>query len=211
VYQTKSISVNGQFRAGDRWHNTVPVAFCKCHNDVSKKLQNTYNAHMSSATIGKHNNIGCYFITFTVIKWYYLFDRFDRWRILADSLNYCIKEKNLKVYGFVFMLNHMHLLFFSPDAIGFVRDYKKFTSKALKKNILDTEPHVLSLFLDEEKSYHFWQPTNMPIFITSEKVFLQKLQYIYNNPVKKQYVSNPEDWYWSSANRDCSIPLECFV
>jgi putative transposase len=157
---------------------------------------------MPSATIGKHNTIGCYFITFTIIKWYYLFDRFDRWRILADSLLYCIKEKNLKVYGFVFMLNHIHILFFSPDAIGFVRDYKKFTAKALKHNILDTEPHILQLFLDEKKAYHFWQPTNMPIFVTSEKVFLQKLQYIHNNPVKKQYVSSPECWYWSSANKD---------
>lgn len=166
---------------------------------------------MPSATISKQNNTSYYFITFTVHKWYYLFDRYQRWQILADSLTYCAKEKGLKIYGFVFMLNHVHLLFTSPDAAGFVRDFKKFTSKELKKNVIATEPNVLKLFLDDKGEYHFWQPTNMPIMIESEKVFLQKLLYIHNNPVRKQYVSKPENWFWSSANPECAVTLEEIV
>lgn len=109
------------------------------------------------------------------------------------------------------MLNHVHLLFTSSDAAGFVRDFKKFTSKELKKNILATEPHVLKLFTNEKGEYHFWQPTNMPIMLESEKVFFQKLLYIHNNPVKKQYVSHPEHWIWSSAHPDCMIPIDKVV
>ena len=66
-----------------------------------------------------------------------------------DSLRYCRKNKGLKIYHWVFMLNHIHLIAKSEDMIGFVRDFKTFTSKELKKNILATEPNILKLF--EEK------------------------------------------------------------
>lgn len=33
----------------------------------------------------------------------------------------------------------------------------------------------------------------------SESFYKQKLNYIYNNPVKKGFVSKPEDWLYSSA------------
>lgn len=102
------------------------------------------------------------------------------------------------------MLNHLHLIFSSQDDIGFVRDFKKFTSKALKENILQTEPRILKLFIiDEDQMYQFWQRTNMPLVIETEKFFLQKLQYMHNNPVRKGYVKRPEYWYWSSANPHC--------
>jgi hypothetical protein len=106
------------------------------------------------------------------------------------------------------MLNHLHLLFSSPDAAWFVRDFKKFTSKELKKNIEVTEPNVLKLFLNEKGIYQFWQATNMPILIESEKVALQKILYIQNNPVRKKYVEKPEYWYWSSANQGCELKVE---
>lgn len=163
---------------------------------------------MPIQTIKKDNNSGYYFITCTVKHWYYIFDRYNRWQMLADSLIYCIKHKELKLYGFVFMLNHIHLLFSSPDAAGFTRDFIKFTSKEFKMNIIKTEPNLLDLFLDSAGVFHLWQDTNMPILIESEKVFRQKLIYIHYNPVRKGYVMKPEYWYWSSANPECPIPLE---
>ena len=157
--------------------------------------------------INKENNTGCYFVTFTVVHWYYLFDRYERWDIVAKSLQYCIDQKELRLYSFVFMLNHLHLIFSSPDASGFIRDFKRFTAKVLKKNILETEPHVLNLFLDKDGTYELWQKTNMPILIESDEFFLQKMHYIHNNPVKKEYVEKPEYWYWSSANLSCELKV----
>lgn len=160
---------------------------------------------MPSLHVTKDNNNACYFVTFSVVHWYYLFDRYERWDILAKSLQYCIDQEELRLYGFVFMLNHVHLIFSSPDASGFIRDFKRFTTKAIKKNILEFEPHVLHLFLDKEGVYELWQKTNMPILIASDEFFLQKLHYIHNNPVKKRYVEKPEYWYWSSANPACEL------
>ena len=75
------------------------------------------------------------------------------------------------------MLNHMHLIAGSREMIGFIRDFKTFTSKEIKKNIRETEPQILKLFQDDEE-YHFWQKTNMPEVIRSEDFYLEKAQYV---------------------------------
>jgi REP element-mobilizing transposase RayT len=160
---------------------------------------------MPSPRIPKDLNDRIYFMTFTVKNWYYLFDRHYRWNILANSLKYCQASKGLKLYGFVFMLNHIHLVASSADVAGFVRDFKKYTSKELQKNILQTEPNILKLFLDENGRYEFWSKTNMPKIIETEKFLYQKMEYIHANPVRKNYVAQADHWYWSSANPNCEI------
>lgn len=185
---------------------SVPEQFCKLLPSFFATLY-----VMPSLRISQHNNTGHYFITLTTKNWYYLFDRHERWTILADSLNYCKAEKQLRLFGFVFMLNHIHLIFYSPDVAGFVRDFKKFTSKKLKENILKTEPTILKLFLEPNGEYHFWQKTNLPLLIENERFMLQKLNYIHMNPVRKQYVIKPEYWYWSSANPECELKVSSFV
>ena len=134
------------------------------------------------------------------MRWYYLFDRFNRWQILADSLRYCQEQKQLELNGYVFMLNHLHLIVSSPDVAGFVRDFKRFTSKQLKENLETNEPRVLDLFVDDNGKYGFWQETNGPKKIETPAFYAQKLNYIHDNPVRKRYVAQPEHWLWSSAN-----------
>ena len=149
-----------------------------------------------------------YFITLSIHKLYYLFYRHNRWGILLNSLKFCQKHKNLKIFNWVLMLNHIHLIVQSPDVIGFIRDFKTYSSKELKKNILLTEPNILKLFIDNNREYHFWKSTNMPKLIETEKYYLNKANYIENNPVRKKYVKNPEDWIYSSANKEKILELE---
>lgn len=106
------------------------------------------------------------------------------------------------------MLNHIHLIALAPDMIAFVRDFKKFTSKEMQKNIIATEPNVLRLFDRGNGTYEFWEKTNMPKVIKSEAYVIQKINYIHANPVRKQYVKSPEDWVWSSANGESKIKVE---
>lgn len=154
---------------------------------------------MPSIRVASNLNNEMYFVTLTVRNWYYILDRHHRFAILADSLKYCQKEKGLKVYGYVFMLNHIHLIVQSVDVGGFLRDFKRFTAREIMKNITATEPGLLHLFESDQKHYEFWEKTNMPILIETHKFFHQKLDYIHDNPVVKEYVSTPEYWYWSSA------------
>ena len=155
-------------------------------------------------------NSGTYFLTLTIQRWYYLFDRYNRWGILADSLRYCINHKGLELNGYVFMLNHLHLIVTSQDVAGFLRDFKKFTSKKFKENVQANEPHVLNLFVDDEGQYQFWMEGNAPKKIENHGFYLQKLHYIHENPVRKGYVAHPEFWLWSSANPSSPLPVNFF-
>ncbi len=162
---------------------------------------------MPSKRIPKDLNQGIYFLTLSVKNLYYLFDRHNRWGILASSLEFCRRKKALKVFEYVFMLNHIHLLVQSPDVSGFLRDFKAYTSKELRINIQESEPTVEKLFKKEGK-FELWEKTNMPIVIETEKFYFQKAQYIRQNPVKKQYVEKEEHWYWSSANSNGGLEID---
>lgn len=137
----------------------------------------------------------------------YFFDRHDRFEILEDSFVYCQKNKGLKIYAFVFMLNHLHFIGDAKDMIEIIRDMKKFLSTQFKKSILATEPNVLTLF-EINNSFCFWEKSNCPKIIETHNYFEQKRDYIHNNPVYKGYVYEPEDWKWSSA---CKYPSRIVI
>ncbi len=165
---------------------------------------------MPSIRIKKELNKGVYFLTFTIRRWYYLFDRHNRWDILLDSLRYCQENKALKIYRWVFMLNHIHLIVQNNDVAGFVRDFKHYTANELRKNLLATEPEILKLF-EEDGNARIWGVTNMPELIESEEFYIQKSNYIEQNPVRKSYVKRAEDWVYSSANDEHLLEIERLV
>ena len=47
--------------------------------------------------------------------------------------------------------------------------------------------------------------------IETEDYLIQKMNYIYTNPVRRQYVRKLEDWIWSSANPESDIVIESVV
>lgn len=149
---------------------------------------------MPSLCVAAELNAGTYYLTLTVQCWYYLFDRYNRWQIMADSIRYCQDNKGLELNGYVFMLNHIHLIVTSPDMAGFLRDFKRFTTAKFKSNLETTEPSVLKLFIDAQESYRFWMETNAPKKIENPAFYLQKLNYIHENPVRKGYVAGLEHW-----------------
>ena len=148
---------------------------------------------MPSLRISKELKDQIYFVTFTVKNWYYLFDRHNRFQILEDSFVYCQKHKKLDIYAFVFMLNHLHFIGSAPDLGSVIRDMKTFLSKEIQRNILATEPTVLRIF-EKDGKYNFWDNTNCPKLIVSEKFFNQKVEYIHNNPVYKQSLASNKNY-----------------
>ncbi len=155
---------------------------------------------MPSPRINKEFKNEIYFVYLTIQKWYYIFDRHDRWEILLNALRYYQENNELIIYAWVFMLNHIHLIFQSDDSINFLRSFKSYTSHQLKENIQSTEPNILRLFKFED-GYHIWREKNFPELIQSEDFFFQKVKYVEDNPVRKGYVYSPEEWKYSSANK----------
>jgi REP element-mobilizing transposase RayT len=87
-----------------------------------------------------YNPDGIYFVSFAVQEWVDVFTRNEYKDIVIDSLVYCQKNKGLEIFAWCVTTNHLHLIIRAEK--GFVlqdilRDFKKFTSKAVVKAIGD--------------------------------------------------------------------------
>jgi REP element-mobilizing transposase RayT len=80
---------------------------------------------------------GLYFITNTVHQWVDVFTRKEYVDILLESLCFCQKEKGLKIYAWVVMSNHIHLIIQSDTVplSDILRDFKRFTATAIIRAI----------------------------------------------------------------------------
>jgi len=110
------------------------------------------------------------------------------------------------------MPSHLHLICRTTGDIGMselLRDFKKFTSKAIVKKVME-EPEsrrewVLGQFKDacshlkREQEYKVWQDSNQAKMIFTNKFFYEKLNYIHQNPVEDLLVQYPEEYMFSSA------------
>lgn len=159
-----------------------------------------------------HNKAGLYFVSFATVYWLDVFIRQVYFNVLADSINYCRKEKGMELYCYCFMPSHIHFIFRSSkeQPSELLRDFKRHTAKkvieAIENNTRESRKELL-LWLFERagkknaatNKYQFWQHHNKPIELWSEKVIKQKIDYIHNNPVEAGFVTNPVDWKYSSA------------
>ena len=56
-----------------------------------------------------------------------------------------------------------------------------------------------------------WQSSFYERIIRNEKEFWEKVNYVYNNPLKAGLVESPEDYPYSSANPQVETDLEEFL
>ena len=154
-----------------------------------------------------------YFTTSTVIDWIDVFTRPLYKHIITDSLSYCQKNKGMELYAWVLMTNHLHMILGVKEGttIGDVmRDFKKFTSKAVVKAIENNlQESRRDWILDkcwfrganDKKitNFKFWQDDSHVEQLDSYEFFQQKLNYIHMNPVRQEIVERPEDYLYSSA------------
>jgi putative transposase len=91
----------------------------------------------------------------------------------------------LCVYGYVIMPEHVHLLVNEPEHGTLAQ-----ALQSLKQGV------ARRLALRAKDS--FWQARYYDFNVWSEKKFIEKLRYIYRNPVHRGLVARPEDWQWSS-------------
>ena len=168
---------------------------------------------MPTPRIRKDNPQAIYFATCTVIGWIDIFTRSPYFDILADSIRYSQKHKGLLLYGYVFMTNHIHLLFSTGDGHrpeDFLRDFKKWTTKEIARELEQDPRHWVRNLLantslkKEQNKNQIWQQGNYPETVETDSFFLEKLNYMHMNPVRKGYVVAHKDWKYSSArNWEC--------
>ncbi|NVJ45491.1 MAG: transposase [Cytophagia bacterium] len=147
------------------------------------------------------------FFTATIYKWIpVLFDNKLK-DIITDSLAYLVKEKRCRVYGFVIMPNHLHLLWKINDnhrAQDVQRDFLKYTAQQIRFILNDSNSELLSKFEVnlKDRKYQFWQRNSLSTDLWSRKTVEQKLDYIHFNPVSGKWNLSEDfsKYYHSSAS-----------
>jgi putative transposase len=147
-----------------------------------------------------------YFITCTVVNWIPIFTRKPYFDILIDSLQFCRHRKSLKLYAYVILDNHLHLVVAGDRLTDIIRDFKSYTAKLLIARLeRDQKTWVLNQFqyhkqpTKTKSAYQVWQEGFHPQQIVSEEMLQQKIDYLHHNPVRIGVVERPEDWMYSSA------------
>jgi putative transposase len=152
-----------------------------------------------------HDQFGQYFITCTVNQWVDVFTRREYVDILLDSIRYCQQHKGLKVYAWVVMTNHLHMIISSDKnkLSDIIRDLKKYTSsklvEAIKDNVKESRKNWLLWLLHKDDKVIFWQEGYHGEEIVSQPFFDSKLNYIHMNPVRAGMVEKEEEYLYSSC------------
>lgn len=163
-----------------------------------------------------------HFVTITIIEWIDIFTKPEYFKIITDSLAYCRKQKGLKLFDFIIMTNHIHLIVKAREGYelsDILRDFKRHTTKEILRQLnYDNRIYILNLLKNsfarkKGMENQIWQRENCPVAITSEKFYFEKAGYMLKNPVRNNYVEKPEDWVYSSAKKrlydqPCVIELD---
>jgi len=149
---------------------------------------------------------GIYFLTATVNEWIPVFIGRDFCDIIIAALRFCRAHKGLRIYAYVVMENHMHLVGEAPDLGRVMQDFKRHTAKEVvrlaesqKKEWLLNQLAYWKKRYKKESAYQVWQEGTHPQLIQGDEMLSQKIAYVHENPVRRGYVDAPEHWRYSSA------------
>ncbi len=147
-----------------------------------------------------------HFLTCTIVGWLPIFSQKIYANIIIDSLDFLQKTNRLRVFGYVIMKDHIHLISSSRKLSKEISHFKSFTARQII-NLLMYEKDYQTLNkmkwykkkYRRDRQFQVWQEGSHPKAILNMEAMVQKLKYIHYNPVKRGYVDDPLDWWYSSA------------
>jgi putative transposase len=125
-----------------------------------------------------------HFITFSCFHRFPLLEAPGARETVEAVLRQVRARHQARVYGYVLMPEHVHLLVNEPPRIllaQFLKVVKQMTSRKLRG-----------------PRGKFWQDRRYDSNVRGEKARSEVIRYIHRNPVKRLLVAKPEDWPWSS-------------
>ncbi len=148
-----------------------------------------------------------YFVTASIVEWKHLFVNFEYAKIILDSLTWMQKQKRILLFAFVVMPSHLHALLKpeSESIANILQQFGSFTAhEILKKLRTDKQLDLLKLFKeykrDDRHEHSIWQDIQAKN-IFSEDVLWQKMEYIHQNPIAKDWklAEDRAEYIYSSA------------
>jgi len=138
-----------------------------------------------------------YFITTKTLDNKPLFHDDKAAAIFTDTLYYCRQRYVFLLAAFVLMPDHLHALIMPKNGHTISAVMQKIKSLVAKR-------------LREEtgQSGNIWQKSFYDFIVISQERLLEKIQYIYNNPVRKGLANTIKEFSYSSANKKYENDLQ---
>src|SRR5260370_36070181 len=154
-----------------------------------------------------------YFLTCTVVGWVPVFTRPEAVQILFDCWAYMRQNRNFKLYGYVVLENHLHLIAPPPSLSNAMKSSKMYTAGQVIELLTRHGAEMLLRQLRALKLRHktmlecqVCQEGNHPKQVRNEEMMRQKLEYLANNPVKRGAGDDPVHWRYFSARDYAGLP-----
>ena len=132
-----------------------------------------------------------HFITFTCYRRMEHLTSSHACSAVLRALENTRKRYELRVYGFVLMPEHVHLLLSEPERASLARAMQSLKS-ASARMARDKPTEGMA------GRAPFWQVRYYDRYMRDYDEFSEKLRYIHRNPLKRGLCSSPEQWPWSS-------------
>jgi putative transposase len=125
-----------------------------------------------------------HFVTFYCYRRREIFVDRNAALVFEAALERIRKSYDLRIYGYVVMPEHVHLLLSEPERASLAVALKSL-KQGVSRRLIGDEPHL-------------WQKRYYDFNVRDHEQFMEKLRYIHRNPVKRGLCERPEDWEWSS-------------
>ncbi|MFD2532915.1 REP-associated tyrosine transposase [Gracilimonas halophila] len=146
-----------------------------------------------------------YFITTTVINRYPVFEQVEFAQIITDGLNFLVDERDIDIYAYVIMPDHIHIIAKGKNLGKHVSSFKSYSARRIIDSL---ERNKMRYFLNafkeakrkfkKDQTHQFWAEGYHPKQIFNTDVMKQKIGYIHYNPVKAGLAAHPKTWKNSS-------------
>ena len=134
--------------------------------------------------------------------------------LLCQAIAEARASAGFLLFAYVIMLDHLHLLTSrTAGTSNVLRVLKGLTARRvidhLKANSFASSLAKLQ-HQDRERNYRYslWQTEKNVLPIFSEGMFMEKVNYIHQNPVRASLVERATDYRWSSARLWQRCPLD---
>jgi len=124
-----------------------------------------------------------------------------------NALNFYYRRKDYDLLGYVVMPDHVHFICSTQKSIStIVRDIKKYIAKGVVSYLAHNKLELLEKFKMASPGkrghiYQIWQRDFFDFNILNETKFIEKLKYMYNNPLRKGLCEGVTEYKFSDAGR----------
>lgn len=119
--------------------------------------------------------------------------------MLLQSVQFNVRRKLIKVYGWTILPTSVHLILRSDETGRFINSLKNYTSEKIIEYLQHYHPQKVTLFTGGGLRASIWNHRFEQREAEAFGTYRRELKYLHFLPVERKLVQSPLEYTWSSA------------